>query len=247
VNSPAVFTYSGFDQRPMRAAGFPLSNSFSPTAVPFDAQFNQKQQTGLILKRTMDLIGAFLALVFFLPLMLLIAAVLKATSPGPVLFAHRRLGKDGRAFHCLKFRSMVANSAAVLAVHLAENPLARAEWARDHKLRDDPRITWLGKFLRRSSLDELPQFINVLVGEMSLVGPRPIVLDEVAKYGRYISYYTSVTPGITGLWQISGRNDMSYRRRVAIDTAYARNRCAQLDLAIMLRTLPAVLAAKGAH
>ena len=179
--------------------------------------------------------------------MLLVAAMIKLTSPGPVLFAHRRLGKGGHAFHCLKFRSMVANSAEVLAEHLAESPLARAEWARDHKLRNDPRITRLGKFLRRSSLDELPQLINVLVGEMSLVGPRPIVMDEVARYGRYIVYYTSMTPGITGLWQISGRNDMSYRRRVAIDTSYARNRCARLDWAIMLRTVPAVLAARGAH
>ena len=230
----------------MRAAAFPNSHKFRAAVVPSDDQICPKQ-TGLVLKRAMDLVGAFLALVVFLPLMLLVAAIIKMTSPGPVLFAHRRLGKDGRAFHCLKFRSMVTNSAEVLAQHLAENEAARAEWARDHKLRNDPRITTLGKLLRRSSLDELPQLINVLVGEMSLVGPRPIVTDEVAKYGRYIAYYTSLTPGITGLWQISGRNDMSYRRRVAIDTSYARNRCARLDLAIMLGTLPAVLQAKGAH
>jgi Undecaprenyl-phosphate galactose phosphotransferase WbaP len=200
-----------------------------------------------MLKRAIDVIGAGLALLLFLPLMLVVAAMIKLTAPGPVLFAHRRLGKDGKSFPCLKFRSMVTNSAEVLAQHLATNEQARAEWARDHKLRDDPRITPLGNFLRRSSLDELPQLINVLVGQMSLVGPRPIVTDEVAKYGRYITYYNSVTPGITGLWQISGRSDMSYRRRVAIDTSYARNRSTQLDIAIMLRTLPAVLAARGAH
>jgi Undecaprenyl-phosphate galactose phosphotransferase WbaP len=230
----------------MRAAGIPLSNNFLAAVVPGDDEF-PKQQTGLAFKRAMDVIGAALALIVFLPLMLVVAAMIKLTAPGPVLFAHRRLGKDGKFFHCLKFRSMVINSQEVLAQHLAQNELARAEWARDHKLRNDPRITPLGKFLRRSSLDELPQLINVLIGEMSLVGPRPIVTDEVAKYGRYISYYTSVTPGITGLWQISGRNDMSYRRRVAIDTSYARNRSTQLDIAIMLRTLPAVLAARGAH
>ncbi len=204
-------------------------------------------QSGLAVKRTIDVACSLLTLLILLPLMLLIAAVMKLTSPGPVLFAHRRLGKDGRAFHCLKFRSMVTNSAEVLAQHLAENEVARAEWACDHKLRNDPRITRLGNFLRRTSLDELPQLINVLAGEMSLVGPRPIVTDEVAKYGRYISYYNSVTPGITGLWQISGRNDISYRRRVAIDTSYARNRCTQMDIAIILRTLPAVLQARGAR
>jgi Undecaprenyl-phosphate galactose phosphotransferase WbaP len=231
----------------MHVAGFPQSNNFLVAVVPADDQLDAKSQSGLMLKRAIDVIGAGLALLLFLPLMLVVAAMIKLTAPGPVLFAHRRLGKDGKSFHCLKFRSMVTNSAEVLAQHLATNEQARAEWARDHKLRDDPRITPLGKFLRRSSLDELPQLINVLVGEMSLVGPRPIVTDEVAKYGRYITYYNSVTPGITGLWQISGRSDMSYRRRVAIDTSYARNRSTQLDIAIMLRTLPAVLAARGAH
>ncbi len=229
----------------MRVAGFSRSNNFLAAVVPSSDQLSP--QTGLFIKRVVDVTVAFLALVLLLPVMLLIVVIMKLTSPGPVLFAHRRLGKDGRAFHCLKFRSMVTNSAEVLAQHLAENEEARAEWACDHKLRNDPRITGLGKFLRRSSLDELPQLINVLVGEMSLVGPRPIVTDEVAKYGRYISYYTSVTPGITGLWQISGRNDMSYRRRVAIDTSYARNRCTQMDFVIMLRTVPAVLQARGAH
>lgn len=227
--------------------GLPLPANFRTAVLPFDVQYCPEQPTGEATKRAIDFIGAFLALIFFLPLIILVALTVKLTSPGPVIFAHRRLGKDGKDFYCLKFRSMVTNAAEVLAAHLAANPEARAEWARDHKLRDDPRTTRLGQFLRRSSLDELPQLMNVLRGEMSLVGPRPIVLDEVSKYGRYITYYTSVTPGITGLWQISGRSDMSYRRRVAIDTSYARKRCLQMDLAIMLRTLPAVLQAKGAH
>jgi lipopolysaccharide/colanic/teichoic acid biosynthesis glycosyltransferase len=229
-----------------RADGFLFSNNFEKKKISRNQQFFDKKKASLIFKRSVDLVGASLALALFFPLMLLIAAVMKATTPGPVLFAHRRLGKDGRTFHCLKFRSMMTNSAEVLARHLAENEPARVEWARDHKLRNDPRITWLGRFLRRSSLDELPQLINVVMGDMSLVGPRPIVLDEVAKYGRYITHYTSVTPGITGLWQISGRSDMSYRRRVAIDTSYVRNRSTRLDMAIMLRTLPAVLQARGA-
>lgn len=240
----AASTVSFFEPR-LRDAGFSQSHNFlTATGSPDD---QAARQSGLLVKRIIDVTGAVLALLVLLPVMLMIAAIMKLTSPGPVLFAHRRLGKDGRAFHCLKFRSMVTNSAEVLAQHLAENEAARAEWALDHKLRNDPRITGLGKFLRRSSLDELPQLINVLVGEMSLVGPRPIVTDEVVRYGRYISYYTSVTPGITGLWQISGRNDMSYRRRVAIDTSYARNRCTKMDISIMLRTIPAVLQAKGAH
>jgi exopolysaccharide production protein ExoY len=245
--SAAASTYSFADQPQLRAAGITQSNGFKAIVVPSRGLLYPGQQSGLVFKRITDLFCALLTLIVLLPLMLLIAIIVKFTSPGPVLFAHRRLGKDGKAFHCLKFRSMMTNSAEVLARHLAENEHARAEWARDHKLRDDPRITKLGKFLRRSSLDELPQLFNVLAGDMSLVGPRPIVMDEVAKYGRYIHYYTSVTPGITGLWQISGRNDMSYRRRVAIDTSYARNRCARLDLAIMLGTVPAVLQARGAH
>jgi len=242
LNASAVFTSPS--QSGLFIKGSSTSNYLAPTAR-FDDQ--RDARSGLVGKRTMDLIVSILALIVFLPIMLLIAAGVKATSPGPVLFAHRRLGRGGRYFNCLKFRTMASNSAQVLAEHLAKSPEARAEWARDHKLRNDPRITWFGRFLRRSSLDELPQLLNVVRGEMSVVGPRPIVLDEVAKYGRYITYYTSVTPGITGLWQISGRNDTSYRRRVAIDTSYARNRSAQLDLAIMLRTLPAVLQANGAH
>jgi lipopolysaccharide/colanic/teichoic acid biosynthesis glycosyltransferase len=195
----------------------------------------------------MDVAIVLLALLFFLPLMLVIAAIVYATDPGPILFAHRRLGKGGRHFHCLKFRSMAVNAEALLAELLASNPAARAEWARDHKLKNDPRITAVGGFLRRSSLDELPQLFNVLRGEMSLVGPRPIVDAEVLRYGRYFAHYCSVRPGITGLWQVSGRNNVSYRRRVAFDVAYSRSRSALFDAKILAMTVPSVMLARGSY
>jgi lipopolysaccharide/colanic/teichoic acid biosynthesis glycosyltransferase len=142
---------------------------------------------------------------------------------------------------------MLVDSDARLRQLLAESPEARAEWERDHKLRNDPRITALGSFLRRSSLDELPQLFNVLTGEMSLVGPRPIVTAEVKRYGRRFGHYCSVRPGITGLWQVSGRNDVSYRRRVAIDTCYAQRQSLALDLRILVATIPSVLLRKGSY
>jgi len=148
-------------------------------------------------------------------------------------------------FPCLKLRTMVRDSEDRLRRHLEANPAARAEWTLDRKLRVDPRITPLGVFLRKSSLDELPQLLNVVCGHMSLVGPRPIVPAEAARYGRYMQFYCNVRPGITGLWQVSGRNDISYRRRVAMDTIYSRTRWVGGDIWIMVRTVPAVLASKG--
>jgi lipopolysaccharide/colanic/teichoic acid biosynthesis glycosyltransferase len=195
----------------------------------------------------MDVVAALIALVFFLPLMLVIALLIYASDPGPVLFAHRRVGKGGRHFRCLKFRSMAVDAEARLAELLANDPAARAEWSRDHKLKRDPRITTVGSFLRKSSLDELPQLFNVLRGEMGLVGPRPIVDAEVDRYGRYFSHYCSVRPGITGLWQISGRNDVSYRRRVAFDVAYSRSRSALMDAKILALTIPSVVFARGSY
>ncbi len=190
---------------------------------------------------------ALLALVFFLPLMVIVGLAVFAHDGGPVLFAHRRVGRDGKYFHCLKFRSMAVDAERRLADLLAQDPDARAEWARDHKLRNDPRVTRLGLFLRRSSLDELPQLINVLRGEMRLVGPRPIVEGEVVKYGRRFRHYCAVKPGITGLWQVSGRNDTSYRTRVAMDCVYAKSHSLGLDLAVMAYTIPAVLTRRGSY
>lgn len=193
-------------------------------------------------------IALCLALLLFLaPVMALVTIAILVTDPGPILFGHKRLGKDGCVFRCWKFRSMVVDADARLDALLAVDSAARAEWQRDHKLRDDPRITGVGSFLRRSSLDELPQLFNVISGEMGLVGPRPIVSGEVSKYGRYFNEYCRVKPGITGLWQISGRNDMRYRRRVAIDVTYAREKSLRLDCFILALTLPRVLLAKGSY
>lgn len=200
-----------------------------------------------VLTRAMDIAIAVVAIALLLPLLVLIAVALKLTSPGPVLFAHPRIGKNGRVFPCYKFRSMVVNSAQVLEQHLAECAQAREEWSRDQKLRNDPRVTPIGRLLRRSSLDEVPQIFNVLLGSMSMVGPRPIVESEMVRYRQYIADYVRVKPGITGLWQISGRNNTTYRRRVALDTAYARGRSIALDVAIMVRTVPAVLSGSGCY
>lgn len=186
-------------------------------------------------------------LTFIAPLLLLIALAIYLQDGGPVVFAHRRVGRSGQHFYCFKFRSMAVDAEQRLADVLASSPAAREEWARDHKLKNDPRITKLGHFLRRSSLDELPQLFNVLRGDMSLVGPRPIVDAEVPKYGRRFQRYCAVKPGITGLWQVSGRNDVSYRSRVAMDCAYAKAKSVRFDLWILVATIPAVLLRRGSY
>jgi lipopolysaccharide/colanic/teichoic acid biosynthesis glycosyltransferase len=190
---------------------------------------------------------ALLALLFFLPLMILVALAVFAADPGPVIFAQRRIGRGGRHFWCLKFRTMVVDADQRITDLLATDPQARIEWERDRKLRHDPRITAIGGFLRKSSLDELPQLINVVRGDMSLVGPRPIVDAEAGRYGRYFGHYCRVRPGITGLWQISGRNDVSYRRRVAFDVTYSRSRSLLFDTRILFATIPSVLKARGSY
>ena len=200
-----------------------------------------------ILSEALNLAVALLALIFVAPVMLAIAVAVYAHDGGPVLFAHRRIGRGGRYFRCFKFRSMAVDAERRLAMVLAADPAARAEWERDHKLRDDPRVTRLGAFLRRTSLDELPQLLNVLRGEMSLVGPRPIVDAEAGKYGRRFETYCAVKPGITGLWQVSGRNDVSYRTRVALDCLYVQRRSVLLDGLIIAATIPAVLARRGSY
>lgn len=197
--------------------------------------------------RLIDVVGAVLLLVFVAPLMLMVAGLIALERSGPVLFRQTRIGLGGQAFKVLKFRTMAADAEQRLIAHLASDPTAAAEWLADHKLRNDPRTTPFGRFLRRSSVDELPQLINVLRGEMSLVGPRPIVVDEVAKYGRHFAAYTSVKPGLTGRWQVNGRNDVPYPRRVRMDAAYARSRCVALDVRILFATVPAVLKRRGSY
>jgi exopolysaccharide production protein ExoY len=196
--------------------------------------------------RCLDVTIAVAAMIFFLPVLLTLALLL-ACQGGPVLFAHQRLGRGGRHFYCLKFRSMVVDAEERLARLLREDAEARKEWFENHKLRNDPRITGFGRFLRRSSLDELPQLWNVLRGEMSIVGPRPIVDAEVPRYGHRISSYFAVKPGLTGLWQVSGRNDVGYRSRVAMDCLYAKAVRPGLYLWLVLATVPAVLARRGSY
>ena len=182
------------------------------------------------------------------PLLAYIAYRIKKEDPGPIFFAHTRIGKDGKPFPCYKFRSMVVNSKEMLEKHLAENPEAKAEWEREFKLKNDPRITPIGQVLRKSSLDELPQIFNVLKGEMSLVGPRPVVQEELDKYyGEAVKEYCSVKPGITGLWQVSGRSDVDYPERVAMDVEYVRTRNLWKDIVILYKTLDVVLNKKGAY
>lgn len=197
--------------------------------------------------RILDIVLTVPLLVFVCPLMIIVAVLVYVSDPGPILFRHRRIGRDGVSFLCLKFRSMVVDADRRLAELLDADPALRILWERDHKLPVDPRINKMGRFLRVSSMDELPQLLNVLKGEMSLVGPRPIVAAEMEKYGRYIEDYASVRPGVTGLWQISGRSNTSYRRRVALDVAFARSKSVRLYLKILTLTIPAVLFARGSY
>lgn len=196
--------------------------------------------------RFIDVVLALLLIAFTLPLTLAVLLAVYAQDRAPPLFAQRRIGKGGREFLCLKFRSMAPGAEEKLVLLLAANPAARAEWERGHKLLCDPRITRLGALLRQSSLDELPQLLNVLCGDMSMVGPRPIVAAEAVRYGRRFATYCSVVPGLTGLWQVSGRNAVSYRRRVAMDVVYARRRCFRLYVWLLIATVPAVLLRRGA-
>jgi lipopolysaccharide/colanic/teichoic acid biosynthesis glycosyltransferase len=218
------------------------------TQIPGAArQRARKASLDETLTEAMNALIAVIALIFLAPVMLGVALAVFLQDGGPVLFAHRRIGKGGRYFYCYKFRSMAVDAEQRLASLLANDPEARAEWEKDHKLRNDPRVTKLGAFLRKTSLDELPQLINVLKGEMALVGPRPIVDAEVAKYGPRFASYCAVKPGITGLWQISGRNDTSYRTRVALDAVYAKRRNLIMDSYIIAATIPAVLLRKGSY
>ena len=182
-----------------------------------------------------------------LPLFIIIMVAVKIDSPGPIFYGHHRLGRGARSFVAWKFRSMVTNADEVLEHHLKKNHMLRDEWERERKLKSDPRITRVGRFLRRTSLDELPQLLNVLRGEMSLVGPRPIVDDEITHYADKFELYKRVPPGITGLWQVSGRNDVTYSERVNLDAYYVRNWSVWLDIYILLRTIGVVLVGDGAY
>lgn len=198
------------------------------------------------LSRTFDLIGALTLAVVFSPIMLGVVIGVRR-SGGPVFFPHERVGLHGRSFRCYKFRTMVPNADQRLEELLNSNAALLAEWQEIRKLRNDPRITSIGRFLRKTSLDELPQLWNVIKGDMSLVGPRPIVREELSMYGRNLGTYLGLKPGLTGMWQVTGRNDTCYRRRVAMDVYYARNRGLMLNLSILLKTVGVVLTGNGAY
>ncbi|CAG2364569.1 MULTISPECIES: sugar transferase [Burkholderia] len=197
-------------------------------------------------KRSFDLVGASVLLVVLAPALLGIAWAVRRDG-GPAIFGHERVGRNGRRFKCLKFRSMVTNADVVLKALLERDADARAEWAREFKLKNDVRITPIGRLLRKTSLDELPQLLNVLKGDMSLVGPRPIVEAELERYGADVRYYLMAKPGMTGLWQVSGRNDTDYSTRVSLDVSYVRDWSLRRDIGILFRTITVVVRGSGAY
>jgi len=198
------------------------------------------------LKRAFDVLVSLTALIFLAPAFLTIALLIKLTNPGPIFYRHTRVGRQGERFECLKFRSMATDSAERLARILLDDPRAAAEWEQHQKLRNDPRITAIGKFLRKSSLDELPQLLNVLRGDMSIVGPRPITRAELNRYGKDRRFYLLVRPGITGLWQVSGRSSTGYEKRIRFDREYLEEWSWLGEFWILLMTLPAVLNTRDA-
>lgn len=202
----------------------------------------------LPMKRLFDLTFSLLALVATLPLFLVIFVLIRITSKGPAVFAHTRIGRGGEPFRCLKFRTMHADAEKRLRELLERDETARQEWESARKLKNDPRVTVVGQVLRKSSLDELPQFLNVLKGDLSVVGPRPVMEEELHRYYKdKAAKILSIRPGITGLWQISGRSNTSYRQRVKLDETYVENRSLLMDLSLVVKTVPAIITRKGAY
>ncbi|EQB4553306.1 exopolysaccharide biosynthesis polyprenyl glycosylphosphotransferase, partial [Klebsiella pneumoniae] len=231
--------------------GMPLDSTdmsfiFSHEVMIFRVQQNLAKWSSRFLKRVFDIIGSLCIILILSPLLLYITRKVKVDG-GPAIYGHERIGKDGKAFKCLKFRSMVINSKEVLDELLKNDPIARKEWEETFKLKNDPRITKIGQVLRRTSLDELPQLFNVLKGEMSLVGPRPIITDELQRYNEEVEYYLLSKPGMTGLWQVSGRSDVDYETRVYLDAWYVKNWSMWNDIAILFKTFGVVLKKDGAY
>jgi Undecaprenyl-phosphate galactose phosphotransferase WbaP len=223
----------------------PSDPTVSPAVHPQPGHSQLTRRT-YFAKRAFDVVGALALLLVLAPLMLIIIVLIRIEGQ-PVLFWHTRIGRNGQTFRCVKFRTMVRDAEQMLQRVLKERPDLRDEWTKAFKLRQDPRVTRTGRVLRLTSLDELPQLWNVLRGDMSLVGPRPIVRAELLRYGRYASRYLAVKPGLTGLWQINGRNDTTYRRRVAMDTFYVRHQSLWLDFCVLVATPAAVLQRNGAY
>lgn len=231
--------------------GLPINNAraahfFAHDILSLRISNNLARPYSQLMKRLFDILAASAILLFLMPLMLIIGLLVWHEGQS-VFFAHTRIGRHGQLFKCLKFRTMVPNAAEVLAELIERDPLAKREWEKSYKLKNDPRITRLGHFLRKTSLDELPQLLNVIRGEMSLVGPRPVVPHELERYGDAKRYYLEVRPGITGLWQISGRSDLDYDQRVSLDTWYVRNWTLWYDIFILFKTTMTVPAKAGAY
>jgi exopolysaccharide production protein ExoY len=224
-----------------------VMNSLADTrSVLRIAAVESQAPVGTTLKRILDVVLALSGIVLLAPLLIICFVATVISSPGPALFRHRRLGFNGKHFDCLKFRTMVTDAPERLRKLLESDPVAAAEWAANRKLRNDPRVTAIGAILRKSSLDELPQLFNVLRGDMSIVGPRPVTDEELERYSSSMGAYLACRPGITGLWQVSGRSRTTYNKRVACDAFYARNWSMALDVKIIIVTIPALLLTDGA-
>lgn len=226
--------------------GTDMSHFFSHEVALLRMRNNLRRWPARLTKRVFDTVAAALLLVMLSPLLLVLAVLIRRDG-GPALFAHPRIGKQGRVFNCYKFRTMVVDAEKQLEQLLQKRPELRHQWQRERKLRQDPRVSPIGRLLRRTSLDELPQLINVVRGEMSLVGPRPVVRTELQRYGDEVGYYLMVRPGMTGLWQVSGRNDVDYDTRVYLDTWYVKNWSLWHDLVILIKTVRVVLSRSGAY
>lgn len=227
--------------------GIEVESLFNEKLMLLRLKNNLARPLNRCLKIVFDFIITFLGTIIISPILFFIAIWIYMDSPGPVIFEHMRIGKNGKVFPCYKFRSMCVDAKEKLAELLKNDPVARVEWEHDFKLKNDPRITKSGAFLRKTSLDELPQIFNVLKGEMSLVGPRPVIQEEMERYGEYVSDYLMVKPGITGMWQVSGRSDIDYTERVLLDSWYIRNWSVWIDIVILFRTFKVVLYRKGAY
>ncbi len=226
--------------------GTDMAFIFSHEVMILRVNNNLATRTSRFAKRTFDIFGSLALIILSSPLLVYLYWQVRKDG-GPAIYGHERVGRNGKRFKCLKFRSMIMNSQEVLSKLLAESPEARSEWERDFKLKNDPRITPIGQFIRKTSLDELPQLFNVIRGEMSLVGPRPVIDDELVRYNDDIDYYLMAKPGMTGLWQVSGRNDIDYDTRVYFDAWYVKNWSLWNDIAILFKTINVVLKRDGAY
>lgn len=204
-------------------------------------------QRSRLAKRWFDVISASLLLLFISPIFITVVLLVRLSDGGDIFYRHIRIGRNGKPFGCLKFRTMRSDGDLILRRHLSLSEEARHEWETDRKLRNDPRVTRLGKILRKTSLDELPQLINIIRGDMSVVGPRPVTRQELARYGKGLDHYLSVRPGLTGQWQVSGRNDVGYEQRVALDVDYVRHQSFSRDMLIIFKTVGVLFLQKGSY